>query len=300
MAIALTSGMRQNLISLQNVNKMMETTQQRLSTGKKVNSALDDPVNFFKAKDHSNRANDLAAKKDGMGEAIKIIETGNAGIEAMEDLLTQMKSLASAAKTSDNVDDLEEQYNTLLAQVADLARDAQYGGQNLTNREIGATSTTNQLVVELNEYAASNSTQGSSLEVQGFSVQMSGTGATASLHIISSSDGSAAAVTVAYVDGATAFSNTANIDNAIESIDDFIGQLRTEAQKLSSSLSTIEIRSDFTNEMMNTLNTGADNLTLADMNEEGANMLMLQTRQNLGTTSLSLASQAAQAVLQLF
>jgi flagellin len=52
--------------------------------------------------------------------------------------------------------------------------------------------------------------------------------------------------------------------------------------------------------MVNTLNTGADNLTLADMNEEGANMLMLQTRQNLGTTSLSLASQAAQAVLRLF
>ncbi len=75
---------------------------------------------------------------------------------------------------------------------------------------------------------------------------------------------------------------------------------RTEAQKLSSSLSTISIRSEFTSEMVNTLNTGGDNLTLADMNEEGANMLMLQTRQNLGTTSLSLASQAAQAVLRLF
>jgi flagellin-like hook-associated protein FlgL len=300
MGIALTAGMRQNLISLQNVNNMMETTQKRLSTGKKVNSALDDPVNFFKAKDHANRATDLAAKKDGMGEAIKIIETGNAGIEAMEDLLTQMKSLASAAKTSDNVSDLEEQYNTLLAQVADLAKDAQYGGQNLTNRDLGDASSTNQLVVELNEYAASNTTQGSYLEVQGFSVQRASSTATSNLQIFGSADGTAAAVSISYVSGATAFSTTANVDNAIESIDDFIGQLRTESQKLSSSLSTIEIRSDFTNEMMNTLNTGADNLTLADMNEEGANMLMLQTRQNLGTTSLSLASQAAQAVLQLF
>jgi flagellin-like hook-associated protein FlgL len=281
---------------------MMETTQKRLSTGKAVNTALDDPVNFFKAKDHSNRATDLASKKDGMGEAIKIIETANSGIEAMENLLTQMKSLASAAKTSDNVSDLEEQYNTLLGQVADLARDAQYGGQNLTNRESGAASTANQLVVELNEYPASNTTQGSSLNVQGFSVQMSDATATANLEIVSSSDGSAAAVTVAYADAAsgTSLTTAANIDNAIESIDDFVSQLRTESQKLSSSLSTIEIRSDFTNEMINTLNTGADNLTLADMNEEGANMLMLQTRQNLGTTSLSLASQAAQAVLQLF
>ena len=63
MAIALTSGMRQNLIALQSVNGLMETTQNRLSTGKKVNSALDDPVNFFKAEDHYNRASDLAAKK---------------------------------------------------------------------------------------------------------------------------------------------------------------------------------------------------------------------------------------------
>jgi flagellin-like hook-associated protein FlgL len=52
--------------------------------------------------------------------------------------------------------------------------------------------------------------------------------------------------------------------------------------------------------MINTLNDGADNLTLADMNEEGANMLMLQTRQSLGTTSLSMASQSAQSVLRLF
>jgi flagellin-like hook-associated protein FlgL len=303
MAIALTAGMRQNLISLQNVNKMMESTQQRLSSGKKVNSALDDPVNFFKAKDHANRATDLAAKKDGMGESIKIIETGNAGIEAMEDLLTQMKSLASAAKTSDNVTDLEEQYNTLLAQVADLARDASYGGQNLTNRESATATSTNQMVVELNEYAASNSTQGSYLEVQGFSVQRAGSATDDNLQIYSSSsNGTSATVSIAYIDGSasTQFSITANVDAAIETIDDFIGQLRTESQKLSSSLSTIEIRSEFTNEMINTLNTGADNLTLADMNEEGANMLMLQTRQNLGTTSLSLASQAAQAVLQLF
>jgi flagellin len=101
MAIALTAGMRSNLIALQNVDSLMQTTQNRLSTGKKVNSALDDPVNFFKAEDHYNRASDLAAKKDGMGEAIKIIESANTGIEKIEDLLNQMKSLASAAKTSD-------------------------------------------------------------------------------------------------------------------------------------------------------------------------------------------------------
>jgi flagellin len=65
-------------------------------------------------------------------------------------------------------------------------------------------------------------------------------------------------------------------------------------------LSIIQTRIDFTTDMVNTLKEGADKLTLADINEEGANMLMLQTREQLGTTSLSLASQAAQGVLRLF
>ena len=76
--------------------------------------------------------------------------------------------------------------------------------------------------------------------------------------------------------------------------------LRSQSQTLSSNLQVVQIRQDFTKAMINTLNTGADQLTLADMNEEGANMLMLQTRQQLGTTSLSMSSQAAQAVLRLF
>ncbi len=76
--------------------------------------------------------------------------------------------------------------------------------------------------------------------------------------------------------------------------------LRTDATGLSNQLSTITIRQDFTDQMINTLEDGAANLTNADLNEEGANLLMLQTRQQLGTTSLSMASQAAQSILRLF
>jgi flagellin-like hook-associated protein FlgL len=62
----------------------------------------------------------------------------------------------------------------------------------------------------------------------------------------------------------------------------------------------VQFRQDFMKSMINTLKTGADNLTLADTNEEGANMLALQTRQSLSTTSLSLAAQASNNVLKLF
>ena len=90
------------------------------------------------------------------------------------------------------------------------------------------------------------------------------------------------------------------IQTAIDGLETSRDKLRTESKKLSSNLSIITAREDFTSQMTNTLKDGAAKLTEADMNEEGANMLMLQTRQALGTTSLSMASQAAQSVLRLF
>ena len=92
----------------------------------------------------------------------------------------------------------------------------------------------------------------------------------------------------------------AAISTAIDSIDDAIATLRSQAKTLASNLSIVSTRQDFTDKMIATLKIGGDNLTLADMNEEGANMLMLQTRQALGIQSLSMASQSAQQVLQLF
>ena len=94
--------------------------------------------------------------------------------------------------------------------------------------------------------------------------------------------------------------STANIDSASTDLTAALTTLRSQAQSFGSSLSTVQIRQDFTKAMINTLQTGADNLTLADSNEEGANLLALQTRQQLSTTALSLASQASQAVLRLF
>ena len=76
--------------------------------------------------------------------------------------------------------------------------------------------------------------------------------------------------------------------------------LRQKSSKLSGNLSIITVRQDFSTNMINTLTEGSDKLTLADTNEEGANMLMLQTRQSLSTTALSLSAQAAQSVLRLF
>ncbi|MEP5067896.1 flagellin, partial [Roseibium sp.] len=76
--------------------------------------------------------------------------------------------------------------------------------------------------------------------------------------------------------------------------------LRSQASTFGTNLSIVEGRQDFTNAIINTLEEGAGKLTLADTNEEGANLLALQTQQTLASTSLSLAAQADQNVLRLF
>jgi len=100
--------------------------------------------------------------------------------------------------------------------------------------------------------------------------------------------------------GGNSWATTAGVQSSATQLEGALTTLRTQSSSLSANLSVVTTRQDFTDSMINTLQTGADNLTLADMNKEGANMLMLQTRQQLGTTSLSMASQAAQSVLKLF
>jgi flagellin len=92
----------------------------------------------------------------------------------------------------------------------------------------------------------------------------------------------------------------ADIDARLDVLKGALDRLRSQASAFGSNLSVVQNRTDFTHAMINTLRTGADNLTLADTNEEAANLLALQTRQQLSTTALSMAAQADQAVLRLF
>jgi flagellin-like hook-associated protein FlgL len=105
---------------------------------------------------------------------------------------------------------------------------------------------------------------------------------------------------VSYEQSSGAGITDAAITAAANAVSAAISVLRTESIAISINLSTVATRIDFNTQMVSVFTQGADKLTLADMNEEGANMLMLQTRQVLGTTALSLSAQAAQSVLKLF
>ena len=95
--VSLTASMRSNLLSLQNISRQVDQTQNRLSTGKKVNSALDNPGSYYTARALDNRASDLSALLDSMGQAVSTIKAATEGIEAGLNLLEQMKSVAEQA-----------------------------------------------------------------------------------------------------------------------------------------------------------------------------------------------------------
>ncbi len=99
---------------------------------------------------------------------------------------------------------------------------------------------------------------------------------------------------------AAEFASNTTLDARLDALGAALTQLRSQASGFGSNLSIVQNRQEFTKSMITTLQVGADALVLADSNEEAANLLALQTRQQLSTTALSLASQADQAVLRLF
>jgi flagellin-like hook-associated protein FlgL len=365
--VVLSGAMRSNLLSMQNTAKLLDQTQQRVATGLKVSSAVDNPQSYFTAQGLNNRASDLSTLLDSMGLAVQTLNAASQGIDAIQKLVSQAKAAANQAlqttvttattssaivptdySTSTNsgltldftigdgattsitlttnvqsAGDLKaalsgkvsgltvsvsageikfsvatgdnftvsgtavgtaisanaestngvnrnkqvDNYNALLVQIDNLAQDASFNGINLLQSG-------SNLLVNFNE------SQTSQLSINGANTSSTGIGLKQ----------------LTYADFAT---NTAL--KAVQEQDDrSLQQLRISATAFSSSLSVVQSRQDFTKNMINTLQTGASGLTLADTNEEGANLLALQTRQQLGTSALSIANQSQQSILKLF
>jgi flagellin len=96
-SIVLSASVRQNLLSLQSTADLLATTQNRLSTGKKVNSALDNPTNFFTAQGLDNRASDISNLLDGIGNGVQVLQAANTGLTSLQSLVDTAKSLANQA-----------------------------------------------------------------------------------------------------------------------------------------------------------------------------------------------------------
>jgi len=374
--ISLTASMRSNLLSLQQTQDLMDMTQERLSTGKKVNSAIDNPSSYYTAQSLTNRASDLNALLDSMGQGIQTIQAANEGIEAITDFVQQAKALANTARdnatvkgttssgtytaaddtknitvkiegvadqdikvTLEDTDSLEQaatKIATALNDDTDGVKDAEdtvIGGFTATvengqikisnskgivanvsgtisgitfNGEIGnSTRTTsmkqyNEILDQIDQLAKDSGYKGVNL-LQGNSLKVVFNEDRSSYLTINGTfaDTSDEGLKISRAEDWTNPDNEA-IDASISELENAITSLRNMASEFGNNYSIVENRENFTESLINVLEEGSDKLTLADMNEESANMLALQTRQQLAINSLSLASQAAQSVLSLF
>ncbi len=270
--VTLTAALRSNLLSLQGTQKLLDSTQLRLATGLKVNSALDNPSSYFAAQSVNNRASDLTSLLDGIGQGIQVLKAADEGIKTITSFLNQAEALAQSALdnananagTNTNAVTDAASYAAIQGQIDSVTTDAGYRGTNLL---AGGT-----LSVTFNE------TGSSSLTVAGVTDT-----AVAGLALTTS-----------------ALDTTANITSEITKIKAALDTVRAQAASFGNNLNIIQTRQDFTQNLVNVLQEGRDKLTVADKNEEGAKLLSLQTTQQLGITSLSLASQANQSILKLF
>jgi flagellin-like hook-associated protein FlgL len=400
--ISLTSGMRTNLVQLQATVKLLDRTQARLSSGKAVNTPLDNPINYFAAQGHLTRASEIAAYKDGMAEAVQTITAANAGIKGIQGLIEAARSLGQSALASDankvsfsvttafaagdvitiggksftavqsttgntitsyfvigesglsaseanSKLSIDEQVANLAAKINSTVEAGQYAEGDLKATNVGSRITltavsvdkaitgtgvittlagatgvididkevTSQrgtlaaqyvnLLTQIDTLAGASGYKGNNLltkdtlavTFEGGSIAVKGFNAYASDLGVNTTG--TARVTLAPTAGPNTFwALASDVRYDIANMDKGILKLKNESSKLSSAVSVISIQQEFATEKINALYKGADNLTAADTNEEGANMLMLQTRQSLSTTALSLSAQAAQSVLRLF
>ena len=211
--------------------------------------------------DNGNAIAGLKAVASDDGKSLTI-ESDN-GVEAKVSGSANGLTVDGTTGSSSRVNYMQ-QFNDLLEQITDLAKDSGYKGVNLLQKD--------SLTVVFNEDRSSN------LVIEGDDASAEGLGLTK----------------------ATDWGSNSGIDASLTEIDAAISSLRNMSSKFGNNYSILQTREEFTENLVNVLEEGADKLTLADMNEESANMLALQTRQQLAVNSLSLASQASQSVLQLF
>jgi flagellin len=382
--IVLTASVRQNLLSLQSTADLLSTTQNRLATGNKVNSALDNPTNFFTAQGLNNRASDINNLLDSIGNGVQVLQAANTGITSLQKLVDTAKSIAnqvlqapagysakstvtSAIAAGGTAANLVDGVTIKAGQTISIAANGALPAVSVT---IGASESLDQLNAALapgnvtasldsanklvftttNDYASSTigavsvaSTPGtltfgaavapvadaasqtirSSLVKQYNDIitQITTTSQDSSFNGINLLNGdnlkltfnetgkstlnvsgvtfNAAGLGLASLASGTDFLDNNSANGVLTKLGTASTTLRTEASALGSNLSVVQIRQDFNKNLINVLQTGSSNLTLADTNEEAANSQALSTRQSIAVSALALANQSQQSVLRL-
>jgi len=342
--ISLSSGIRNNLLALQRNTELFDLVNSRLASGKRVNSAVDNPTNYFADVNLKDRAAGLSARLDSMGQSIQRIQAADTGISRLRNVVSQMKGVVNGALGE--VDsglraELGKQFNSLIVQMSEIVKDSGYAGLNLLAgnerdsvqfnetfddskldvlgfnvQRFGGDSAKDYRVDGFGFLRAANPADGAIVSASDNTRVNLAAGAEYALYLTTvaagiksfgfTSAGGAATIYGAAGDSVgahnvdwTAADYKVSLTQLVSQIERFDSALKAQAGALANNLAVITNREEFTTGLINVLQTGGDRLVLADLNEEAANLLALQTANQLGTQALSLANQQSQSVLQL-
>lgn len=384
--ISLSVGVRQSLSAIKSTATLQQQQQLKLATGKRVNSAIDNPVNFFQSSGLSNRARDLNSLLDSIGQATKVIEAADKGLKALTKLVESaqgsarqaLQSTSTTNKVVGNESDLTSATLLTSATAGTFTNGKVIKVNGTTVLTVTATSTVQDLADGINNNTTLNPTtgpqkvkasiEGGNLKIEGLDgaalavttddagstlTGLFGTGTTttfasaattnttrkdlaaqfdalrAQIDQLAADSGyngtnlldsgslkvqfnekNTASITVSGVKFNSAglkidattnnWQSDKDIGDALDDLTTGLTKLRDQAATFGSNLSVVQARQDFTNDLVDTLQSGADLLVNADQNEEAAKLVTLNTRQQLANTALSLATQSEQSVLRLF
>ncbi len=326
-SVALSFGQRESLANLRDIAEYINTTQSRLSSGRIVDNVEDNPIVYFQSRQLSNRADVFSERRAEIDQSISVLQSQINGLESIDELLLQLRGLAIGARTQSQQqrNEATESFLELAQQITDLSFDANYQGISLL------TNADNSLRVRLSDTSSNNL-----IEVQG--VNIAATAVTDPANFGSSADqgglfasdflnrsSGASLEAFLYVPGSGFTNNSSNpqitllsnftdldanndgadeniefIDYLVEEIDAARERVESHVTNFGNSINLLTIRGDFSQNYEDTLRIGSDKLTLADLNEEAANLTSLRVRNQIAVEGLAVAAEQQQLLLSLF
>ncbi|MBB4482605.1 flagellin [Rhizobium etli] len=287
------------LQTLRSINSNLESTQNSVSTGYRVDTASDNAAYWSIATTMRSDNKALSAVSDALGLGAAKVDTAYTAMESAIDVVDEIKAKLVAA-TEDGVDKskVQEEISQLQEQLMSIAQSASFSGENWVAGESGTKSVVSSFVrdgsgavsVKMTEYALDTSSAGNVL------FGMSSGSIETSTGILGTADANGDSV---YSLDITDFT-TGQIQSALSTIESALSAMTSAGAQLGSISTRIELQEDFVSALSDSIDSGVGRLVDADMEEESSKLSALQTQQQLAIQSLSIANSSSQNILSLF
>jgi flagellin len=292
------------LKTLQQTNKALEATQNRISTGYRVADASDNAAYWSIATTMRSDNKALSTVQDALGLGSAKVDTTYTGMNASIKVVDEIKTkLVAAREPGVDRSKVQSEIAQLQKQLISISTASSFSGENwLSVDSAAATYTATKSIVSSFDRSATGTVKVNTLDVDITSTELFDAADQSGILDKTFTTTGAGAVTVAVstLDITAAGVGNTDIDDMISNVDTAIKSMTSAASTLGAAKSRISIQKDFVGELMNSIESGISTLVDADMSKESTRLQALQTQQQLGIQALSIANSSAQSVLTLF